>query len=274
MIIDTHVHVVDPERFPVPAGPGYKPQEADRGTIEELTAVHAAHGVTHAVLVQLSGYGTNNEAVLAGVAAAPLTRRAMIALQESVTDIELDRYWSAGARGARFNTVNLGRLVMKQAQRLIPRIAERGWMVQIQARPAELSALAASLYKVADRVILDHLGLPNTEIREGLASVFQLGERGAYIKASGAFRLDHLRKGALDLLVGELKQVFDPDHWLWGSDWPFVAVNRRPDFRQTLATLDRWFLDPDERAKVAHGNASRVFFTHPEIESARAASHM
>ena len=66
-IVDCHAHIIDPARFPFTGTKGYQPHPDERGTREECCAVLDRHGVSHAVLVQLSGYGTNNGAILDAV---------------------------------------------------------------------------------------------------------------------------------------------------------------------------------------------------------------
>jgi predicted TIM-barrel fold metal-dependent hydrolase len=63
-IVDTHAHIIDPIRFPFADGPGYKPTPEEAGTSEDFCAVLDTHHVAHALLVQPSGYGYDNSAML------------------------------------------------------------------------------------------------------------------------------------------------------------------------------------------------------------------
>ena len=62
--IDCHAHVIDHRRFPFDDGPGYKPRPDEEGPVDLYRAALEENGVQHALLVQPSGYGTNNEAML------------------------------------------------------------------------------------------------------------------------------------------------------------------------------------------------------------------
>ena len=64
MIVDSHAHVFDVARFPLAAGQGYHPKPHEAGTLPEYLETLDAHGVDAALLVQPSGYGTDNAAVL------------------------------------------------------------------------------------------------------------------------------------------------------------------------------------------------------------------
>jgi predicted TIM-barrel fold metal-dependent hydrolase len=71
MVVDTHVHVIDPVRFPLPVGGGgYIPHPDEAGTAEELAVLSDGFGITHQVIVQPSGAGTDNRATLDAVARA------------------------------------------------------------------------------------------------------------------------------------------------------------------------------------------------------------
>ena len=70
-IVDSHAHIIDPARFPLSDGPGYKPTPGETATREMFAAMLDAHGVNHALLVQLSGYGYDNSTLLDAMAHYP-----------------------------------------------------------------------------------------------------------------------------------------------------------------------------------------------------------
>jgi predicted TIM-barrel fold metal-dependent hydrolase len=61
---DCHAHIIDPAQFPYTDGPGYKPRPDEVGDRRAFGETLATHGVTHALLVQPSCYGTDNAAML------------------------------------------------------------------------------------------------------------------------------------------------------------------------------------------------------------------
>ena len=48
------------------------------------------------------------------------------------------------------------------------------------------------------------------------------------------------------------------DNCIWGSDWPFLNIEPKPDYRQALACLERWLPDEDQRRKVLWETACPV----------------
>ena len=64
-LIDCHVHVLDPERFPFAADTAYRPSGAEIGTPDQLEQLLDAHGIRHALIVgPNSGYGLDNRCLL------------------------------------------------------------------------------------------------------------------------------------------------------------------------------------------------------------------
>ena len=59
--------------------------------------------------------------------------------------------------------------------------------------------------------------------------------------------------------VDELLKAFGVEGCLWGSDWPFINVQRRPVYADVLAPLSRWLPDPGDRARVLAHNPRRLF---------------
>ena len=70
-IVDCHAHIIDPVRFPFSGARGYQPRPDEGGTREEYCAVLDRHGIGHAVLIQVSGFGTDNAAILDAVKSYP-----------------------------------------------------------------------------------------------------------------------------------------------------------------------------------------------------------
>src|SRR3954469_6256171 len=105
-IIDCHAHIIDPERFPLTGTRGYMPRPDESGTREEFCAVLDQHGVTHGLLVQLSGYGTDNGAILDAIEHYPGRFKAIGVIDPNASDKTLEDLASRGMVGVRFNLVS------------------------------------------------------------------------------------------------------------------------------------------------------------------------
>ena len=97
---------------------------------------------------------------------------------------------------------------------------------------------------------------------EGFQSVLALGREGnATVKFSSLFRVSRELKGFHDLepFVEELLAAFGVGGCIWGSDWPFINVPRRPNYADVRAPLSRWLPDAGDRERVLVDNPRRLF---------------
>ena len=205
-IVDCHAHIIDPARFPFTGKKGYHPRPDEHGTREEFCAVLDRHGVNNGVLVQLSGYGSDNSANLDAMKAYPGRFKAIAVIDQDASDRALERLAAAGVVGVRD--------------------------IAVGTRHA------------------------------GFQAVLALGREGnATVKLSSLFRVSHMLKGFddLDPFLDELLKAFGVDHCIWGSDWPFINVPRRPSYADLMTPLSRWFPDPADRARVLARNPRRLF---------------
>jgi predicted TIM-barrel fold metal-dependent hydrolase len=266
-IVDCHAHIIDPARFPFSGGKGYQPRPDERGTREEFCAVLDHHGVGNAVLVQVSGYGTNNGAILDAVKMYPRRFKAIAAVDPDTSDRALEDLAAAGVVGVRFNLVSYepNALSRPGAPRLLQRLKSLGWFAQIYADDAQWPAAAAVLKTSGIRVLVDHFGVRDITVGTGDAgfqAVLALGRDGnTTVKLSSLFRVSRMRTGFddLDAFVAELLRAFGVDGCIWGSDWPFINVSRLPNYADLLAPLSRWLPDPGDRTRVLARNPGRLF---------------
>ena len=113
-------------------------------------------------------------------------------------------------------------------------------------------------------VALDHVHKSELILHRhaGFQAVLALGREGnAIIKLSSLFRVSRMLEGFddLDPFVDELLRAFGLNHCVWGSDWPFINVPRRPNYADLLTPLSRWLPDPGDRARVLAHNPTRLF---------------
>jgi predicted TIM-barrel fold metal-dependent hydrolase len=266
-LVDCQAHIIDPARFPLAAPRGYKPRSDESGTREELAAILDAQGIRHAVLVQLSGYGTDNAPLLDAMAAYPGRFKAIGVVDPAISDRELEALDAAGMVGVRFNLVSYepDALMRPDARQLLQRLKAMGWFAQVYADDTQWPVAAEILKTSGVQVLVDHFGI--RDIRRGVGdagfqSVLALGREGvATVKLSSAFRVSRQPSGYddLDPFVERLLPAFGIERVLWGSDWPFIHVPRKPVYDDTRAPLPRWLPDVDDRYRVLAANPQRLF---------------
>jgi predicted TIM-barrel fold metal-dependent hydrolase len=266
-IVDCHAHIIDPDRFPFTGTQGYRPRPDERGTREAYSAVLDRHGISNGVLVQLSGYGTDNSANLDAMKAYPGRFKAIAVIDSDISDRTLEDLAAAGVVGVRFNLVSYepDALTRPGAPRLLQRIRAFRWFAQIYADDTQWEDAAAVLSASGVRVLVDHFGVRDIDVgtgHPGFQAVLALGREGnATIKLSSLFRVSRMLAGFddLDKYVDDLLRAFKVEGCIWGSDWPFINVPRRPNYADLLAPLARWLPDAADRVRVLARNPRHLF---------------
>ena len=265
-IADCHAHLIDPARYPLRAGKGYKPKADEVGTCAQLCGVLDQHGVTGALLVQLSGYGTDNSILLDAMKARPGRFKAIAMVEADTPEHELERLKEAGVVGVRFNLVSYdpGQLLEAQTRRLLAIMKELGWFAQVFARDTQWQAAAGALRASGVRILVDHFGISTPESIYGpaFADVCALARDGiAVIKLSAPFRISRRRPAYEDLapVVEVLLKQVGPDALIWGSDWPFPDVAPRLGYGDAMAPLATWLTSSEDRERVLWRTPARLF---------------
>ena len=266
-IADCHLHIIDPARFPFVPGAGYTPRPDETGTREALGAVLEAHGVAHALLVQPSGYGFDNAAMLDAMAARPGRFKAIAVISGQESDRTLKTLAARGVVGVRFNLVNARQdaLAGPGAAALLARLKALDWFAQVFARDDQWQGVAPLLRRSGIRILVDHFGIGDLARglgAPGFKAVLELGRSGnAAVKLSAPFRLAPKRGdyGAIEGHAEALLTAFGKEGCIWGSDWPFLGIDEEIRYADCLAALARWLPDAANRDRVLRDNPARMF---------------
>ena len=266
-IIDCHAHIIDPARFPLAAGPGYKPRLDEAGPREAFCAVLDAHRVRHALLVQPSGYGYDNAAMLDAMAAAPGRFRGIAVIDPEMPERELTALADRGVVGVRFNLVSYERdaLTRPGADAFLARLKALSWHAQIFAHDEQWPELAEILRRSGVKILIDHFGIRNTAAglaQPGFQAVLRLGREGkSVVKLSAPFRISR-EPGTYGDLKPYAKAVIDAfgvETCVWGSDWPFINMSGGFRYTAALQAVERWLDDDADLARVLWHNPVRHF---------------
>jgi predicted TIM-barrel fold metal-dependent hydrolase len=264
---DCHLHIIDPARFPFVPGAGYTPRPDETGTREALDAVLDAHDIGHALLVQPSGYGFDNSAMLDAMAARPGRFRAIAVISGEESDHTLETLAGRGVVGVRFNLVNAKHdaLAGAEAPALLARLKALGWFAQVFASDDQWHAVAPILRRSGIRILVDHFGIGAFALglgAPGFQAVLELGRSGnAAVKLSAPFRIapDRGDYGAIEGHAEALLSAFGMENCIWGSDWPFLGMDYEIRYADCLGALARWLPDAADRGRVLRDNPARLF---------------
>jgi predicted TIM-barrel fold metal-dependent hydrolase len=264
---DCHGHVFCRSRFPYALDATYEPHPSQAGTVARFLAVLEAHGLSHGLLVGPEPHGTDNRCLLESLAAGNERLKGIALVQPDVAERELTALADRGVVGIRFNlsTFGMSQFGHPAAARLLARLREMGWFLQIHCAKDELVDAAPILRRAAVRIMIDHFGRPNVARgldQPGFRTLLELGRSGnAVVKLSGAFRSS--REGwpyrDVDPFIAAAIEAFTLERCVWGSDWPFVRTDERIDYGPELACLQRWLPHEADRRKVLWDTPAQLF---------------
>ena len=264
---DCHAHVFCLNRYPQAPDALYTPDVSQAGTARKFLEVLDAHGFTHGLLVGANIYGADNRCLLDACAESNGRFKGIALVRPEVSDAELRSMNDRGIVGVRINIFNHGMkpLVEPGADKLLARLKEMGWYVQIQVTGDQLVEAAPVLRRAGVRLLVDHFGRPDLKrgvSQPGFQTLLELGREGqTVIKLSGPFRssLEGYPYRDVDPFIEAAIDAFTLDHCIWGSDWPFVRMDERMDYGLALVPLNRWLPHADTREKVLWTNPQRLF---------------
>ncbi|KAJ6110950.1 Amidohydrolase 2 [Penicillium sp. IBT 16267x] len=275
---DSHMHVVEPQRFPVSKTAVYQPSVH---TLADALAFESSLGVENLVLVQPSIYGTDNSCLLAALTKlGPSRGRGVVVVDPITTKPEseiLDEWHTLGVRGLRVNLQSVGK-VMEQAEleETLHRHADiarpRNWVVEVYLPLKMMPVLESIVPRLGVTVCIDHFGSPELSLPKGTDSLsfdpytlpgFQslislLHSGNTYIKVSAPYRLTNDQtQHQLKAMAREFVAIA-PDRTIYATDWPhtrFTGIDINP--------FTEWCLDlcsgvPGLAEKLFRRNTERM----------------
>jgi 2-pyrone-4,6-dicarboxylate lactonase len=258
--VDTHVHVFA-QGYKLSPGRGYNPPDS---TLADLKHLHATLGVDRVVFTQPSVYGTDNSAILDGMAAlnaeTPNRARAVVAITMDIGDDELAALDAKGVRGVRLNTDNKGGMPieMKAIPELAARIAPFGWHIEFLFPGQEMVELMPTLAAVtAVPISIAHFAYqPATAgvTAPGFQALLELMRRGnTWMKISGANRVSATDLPPYDDVKPMAHALIEaaPGRIMWGTDWPHpnkYVVN--PNDGDLVDAFGDWVTDDAMRRRI------------------------
>ncbi|MGP1677070.1 MAG: amidohydrolase family protein [Burkholderiales bacterium] len=264
---DVHAHVCGPNtRYPLIAQRLYTPPEASPQAFRHMLD---ALGLARGVLVQPSIYGSDNRALLDGLASDPKRLRGVAVVPFDVSTAELEHLHAAGVRGVRCNIVDLkdnkGQLPLAQLRALAQRIKPFGWHLEFLLHVDEFPQLDRQLADFPVDVVFGHLGYVPTGAglaTPGFAALLRLMREGkAWVKLTAPYRLTLSAMPYPD--VAPFAQALldaAPERLLWGSDWPHVLIKTAmPNDGDLFDAFSKWVPDAALRQRILVDHPARVY---------------
>jgi 2-pyrone-4,6-dicarboxylate lactonase len=260
---DTHFHVFEPG-YPHVPDPLYTFPDA---TVDQYLALLDFLGIDRCVLVQPTYYGADNTIALDTLKRMGSRCRAVVRVEEDITEVELDRFHRLGVRALRLDlfaratwpTSDLIDYITRMAARARP----RGWHIQFYAPGTIVRDLLPFLANFEDAFVIDHMGYMlesdglNRDDFDRLLKVLRSGN--CWIKLSGPYRI--AKQKSLDYVepIGRALVQTRPDRLIWGSDWPHLPNGQR-DTGEVLNLLGKWAPDGATREQILVAGPDQLFF--------------
>ena len=260
---DTHMHVFE-ARFPLAPTATSKPPEAP---VRDYLKLCERLGIERYVVVQPSGYGTDNSCTLEAIAAMGERARGIAVVDESATDAELQRLDKAGIRGLRFHMLPGGVIPWESLPPLAERIAPLGWHAQVQLDGRLLPEREAMLASLSCTLVIDHVGKflePVPTDHPAFKSLLRLVDAGrTYVKLSAPYEVSKVGPpffGDVGALAKTLVEAA-PRRMLWASNWPHLG-SPRERYRDEALLLDLlldWTADATVRRQILVDNPAQLY---------------
>jgi predicted TIM-barrel fold metal-dependent hydrolase len=261
--VDCHAHVIGaPPDYPWVENRNYTPSfGAPADYLEMLNHTGAAHGV----LVQVSVHGTDNRVMLETLRSTQGRLRGIAVFDVDVGDATLAEMNAAGVVGLRLNMMFAGGVGLENLRALAARIAPMGWHLQLWLDIRKLPEIEPLLRGLPVPVVIDHMGHfpPSVGLMSpGFQSLLRLMQTAdLWVKLSGAYRLSEQGPPYADTIaLAQALVKARPDRYVWGSDWPHVALaGHMPNVGDLLDLLADWIPDADQREAVLVHNARALY---------------
>ncbi len=273
---DCHAHIFGPiARYPFTSNRSFTPPEADLPAYRRMLA---ALGITHAVIVQPSVYGTDNRCTRDSVVAGGGQWRGVAVVEPSVSERELERLHADGFRGVRVNVLFRGGVTLDALEQLGHKIAPLGWHLQLLLDCRDLVELAPRLRQLPVPIVVDHMGHVPTSAgveHPGFQVLLQLVRNGrCWVKLSGAYRLSGGPYPYQDVVPFARALIeANASRMVWGSDWPHPAAKGFiPKAAELLDLLAVWAPEAEMRRRILSENPAWLYGRGLEREESAAGS--
>ncbi len=265
---DTHVHLYD-GRYPAVPTAILRPPDA---TVDQYRQFRDELGLTRVVVVQPSTYGFDHRCQLAAVAELGADARLVAVVDETVTDDELQRLTTLGARGARFHMLPGGVVPWESLVPTAARVAPFGWHIQLQVNGRELGERIGVLRDLPTPLVIDHVGrfMPPVNVAdERFGVLLRLVDTGrCWVKLSAPYESARDDSHRYDLVTAMVEALVErvPERMLWASNWPHPGqvAPPGPDDLRRLAL--RWMPSGSTRRRIMVDNPAELYGFGPVSE--------
>jgi len=258
---DTHMHIYD-SRYPVASTSVLRPPDA---SVADYRRVQEGLGLQRVVVVQPSTYGLDNSCTLDAVAELGDEARAVVVVDDHVSDAELERLTLLGARGARFHMLPGGAVPWDIMHAVAERIVPHGWHIQLQMNGRDLVDRIDGLLALPTPLVVDHAGrymppvVPDDARFGALLRLLDTGR--CWVKLSAPYESapdpTHEHAGVSRLVHALVDRT--PERMLWATNWPHPGQSAPPSFADLSRLAAEWMPDATVRRRILVDNPAELY---------------
>ena len=262
---DTHMHFYGPvERYALAPTRVNDPPPA---WVDDYKALQQWLGIERTVVVQPSHYGKDNACTMDAVHALGRDRtRAVVVVDDTAPDKELERLTKEGAVGIRFHMLPGGVLPWDILERMAARVHEHGWHVQLQCNGRDLPDRAALLKRLPGRMSIDHIGRfmdPVEVTHPAFKTLIELLDRGnCWVKLSAPYESSKRMPPKYEDTLAEAQALSKhaPQRVMWATNWPHPGARPwTPDDADLLDIMLDWVPDDKTRRAALVENPAQLY---------------
>nr|WP_033379717.1 amidohydrolase family protein [Paraburkholderia caledonica] len=261
---DCHVHIYELERYQLASTSTYGPPQASWSDYEKVLQ---RLGLTRAILVQPTGYAYDNRCLLEALQMSGGVARGIVVIKPDTSPAELQAMHDAGVRGVRFMMIpgSGGILAWDDLEEIAGRIAEFGWVVNLQLDGRELAQYEARLRALPCLLTIDHIGKflePVATDHSGFRSLLNLLDAGrTWVKVSAPYETSKIGPPLYDDVSTLARALIEhnPERCLWASNWPHPGRKSRANDAEMLALLSHWAPDESVRRQILASNPAALY---------------
>jgi len=233
--------------------------------VEDYRDLQQRLGLQRVVVVQPTTYGRDNACMLDALQVFGADARAVVVVDETVDDAELDRLTGLGVRGVRFHMLPGGALPWDVLEEVAARVSPFGWHVQLQMNGREFPELSERLRRLPCPLVVDHVGRFMPPVGTGdpaFRTLLALLETGhCWVKLSAPYESSREvppRYADVAPLARALAAAA-PERMLWASNWPHPGQAEPPGDGQLLDLLLDWVDDAATRDRILADNPTELY---------------
>jgi D-galactarolactone isomerase len=258
---DTHMHIYEPG-YPLRAEASRPSQP---GSLAHYREIQKRLGLARTVIVQPSGYGTDNACTLEAMGKLGDAARGVAIVDPADPDSEIARLTRLGIRGIRYH-MRGGVLTWDTMPTMAARVAVFGWHVQLQCESQEIGEHEAMLSKLPCDLVIDHMGRFDAAVafddRSWRALLKLLAGGSCWVKLSGPYYGSKSGPPLYQDKARIAKELIKaaPERMVWASNWPHPSFKKNfPDEGKLLDLVAEWAQDETLRRKILVENPARLY---------------